>query len=71
MGGERKAKPYVGADGRVPLTVRLLPAMRDRLYARADKDGMRLSSLIDRLLQFGLDETETVLVRKARKGDPR
>ncbi len=67
MGGNRKAKPYIGVDGRVPLTVRLLPEMRERLYARADKDGMTLSRLIDSLLEFGLKETETVLVRRQEK----
>jgi hypothetical protein len=48
-------------------TVRLLPEARERLYARADKDGMTLSRLIDKLLEFGLKETETVLIRRQEK----
>ena len=64
MGGERRSNPAVGRDGRVPLTVRLEPDLREKLYSRADKDGMTLSSLIVRLLAWGLENTETVLVGK-------
>ena len=64
MGGDRKKKPKIAADGTIPVTVRLPPPLRERLYERASKDGMKLTWLIVRLLDFALEETETVLVRK-------
>lgn len=68
MGGERKPKPKIAADGTIPVTVRLPPGLRDRLYSRCEKDGMKLGALIVRLMDFALEETDTVLVRRGKVG---
>jgi hypothetical protein len=65
MGGESKRDPKIAKDGTVPLTVRLSPDLRLRLLARANHDGMNLGSLIARLLEFGLSESETIFRKKA------
>lgn len=67
MSGDRRQNPKIAADGTIPITVRLTPQLRERLYERCAKDGTKLNALIVRLLDFALEETETVLVHKARR----
>jgi hypothetical protein len=65
MGGERKGNPIVAKDGTIPLTVRLPIELRARLYERVERDGMKLGTLIVKLLDFGLRESETLFVRRS------
>lgn len=62
--GESKKNPKLTKDGTIALSVRLPPGLHTRLLERSRRDGMKLGGLIERLLEFGLAETETVLLRK-------
>lgn len=66
--GESRRNPKIAKDGTIPLTVRLPPALHAELHERCTRDGMKLGGFIIRLLEFGLEESETVVVRK--KGAP-
>jgi hypothetical protein len=53
-GGKRRGAGRSKANGRVHLTVRLNPQLRERLQAKADAEKRTLTEVVESLLEAGL-----------------